>query len=133
MIIEGLHLCPDLARLPWAALGRGTALAALERGHTVAFCAEAEDGAGFAAALIDALDPEVALLLPRSDQARPALLERLEAAGRQVQALDTYRTMQADIEPIRGSGRRVAGHLTERRAAHGVARARCARQRLVHG
>ena len=100
MIIEGLHLCPDLARLPWAALGRGTALAALERGHTVAFCAEAEDGASFAAALIDALDPEVALLLPRSDQARPALLERLEAAGRQVQAWTAYRTMQADIEPI---------------------------------
>lgn len=100
MVIEGLHLCPDLARLPWAALGRGTALAALERGHTVAFCAEAEDGAGFASALVDALDPEIPLLLPRSDQARPALLKALTAAGRQVQAWTAYRTTQADIEPI---------------------------------
>ena len=100
MVIEGLHLCPDLARFPWAALGRGTALAALERGHTVAFCAEAEDGASFAAALIDAFGADVPFLLPRSDQARPALLERLEAAGRQVQAWTAYRTMQADVEPI---------------------------------
>ncbi|MBL72398.1 MAG: hydroxymethylbilane synthase [Euryarchaeota archaeon] len=100
MVIEGLHLCPDLARLPWAALGRGTALAALERGHTVAFCAEAEDGASFAAALIDAFAADVPLLLPRSDQARPALLEGLEAAGRQVQAWTAYRTTQADVEPI---------------------------------
>ncbi len=100
MVIEGLHLCPDLARLPWAALGRGTALAALERGHTVAFCAEAEDGAGFATALIDALGADVPLLLPRSDQARPALLEGLKTAGRTVQAWTAYRTVQAAIEPI---------------------------------
>jgi len=100
MVIEGLHLCPDLARLPWAALGRGTALAALERGHTVAFCAEAEDGAGFATALIDALGADVPLLLPRSDQARPALLEGLKNAGRTVQAWTAYRTVQAAIEPI---------------------------------
>jgi uroporphyrinogen-III synthase len=130
MIIEGLHLCPDLARLPWAALGRGTALAALERGHTVAFCAEAEDGASFAVALIDAFGADVPFLLPRSDQARPALLEGLEAAGRQVQAWTAYRTTQADVEPIevqasdvllvtspsairawRGTGHAVPGHV----------------------
>ena len=100
MVIEHLDVCPDLARLPWAALGRGTALAALERGHTVAFCAEAEDGADFAAALVDALDPEIPLLLPRSDQARPALLEDLKAAGREVQAWTAYRTMPAPVDPI---------------------------------
>lgn len=100
MIIEELDVCPDLARLPWAALGRGTALAALERGHTVAFCAEAEDGAGFAAALLEALDPEIPLLLPRSDQARPALLEGLEAAGRTVHAWTAYRTTPAPVDPI---------------------------------
>ena len=130
MVIEGLHLCPDLARLPWAALGRGTALAALERGHTVAFCAEAEDGASFAVALIDAFGADVPFLLPRSDQARPALLEGLEAAGRQVYAWTAYRTTQADVEPIevqasdvllvtspsairawRGTGHAVPGHV----------------------
>lgn len=130
MVIEGLHLCPDLARLPWAALGRGTALAALERGHTVAFCAEAEDGASFAVALIDAFGADVPFLLPRSDQARPALLEGLEAAGRQVHAWTAYRTTQADVEPIevqasdvllvtspsairawRGTGHAVPGHV----------------------
>jgi len=100
MIIEELDVCPDLARLPWAALGRGTALAALERGHTVAFCAEAEDGAGFAEALLEALDPEIPLLLPRSDQARPALLEALKAAGRKVQAWTAYRTTPAPVDPI---------------------------------
>ena len=100
MVIEGLHLCPDLARLPWAALGRGTALAALERGHTVAFCAEAEDGSSFASALIDAVNADVPLLLPRSDQARPGLLDGLIAAGRTVRAWTAYRTIQATIEPI---------------------------------
>ena len=70
------------------------------------------------------------LLLPRSDQARPALLEGLEAAGRRVQTWTAYRTTQADVEPIevqasdvllvtspsairawRGTGHAVPGHV----------------------
>lgn len=100
MVIQGLELCPDLARLPWAALGRGTALAALERGHTVAFCAEAEDGAGFAAALVQSFGDDIPLLLPRSDQARPGLLDSLKAAGRNVQAWTAYRTTAAKVDPM---------------------------------
>lgn len=100
MVVHALEFCPDLARLPWAALGRGTALAALERGHTVAYCAEAEDGATFASALLDALHPDVPFLLPRSEQARPALLEGLQAGGRNVRAWTGYRTTSASHAPI---------------------------------
>jgi len=84
-----------------AAVGRATAQAL--RGHGVV-ADLVPDGAN-AEALVAAFPPPPAgggsVLLPQGDRARPVLAAGLAALGWEVEAVEAYRTVSAEVDPVR--------------------------------
>jgi len=107
---NGVHRCFDRSRelgldgalkdLPAAAIGSATAAALRDRKGSVAlvpddFCSE-----GLADALVDELDPGASVLLPRSNVARPVLVDTLSDAGIRVNEVHPYELRRpADLDP----------------------------------
>ena len=77
-------------RLPWCALGEGTARALLAAGVPPNLAAGAQDGRGLADYVARVLDPRCPLFVPHSARGGGALIEALEAAGREVVAWPAY-------------------------------------------
>jgi uroporphyrinogen III methyltransferase/synthase len=100
--VKAMSAWPD-ARL--AAVGPATAAALVAAVRTPDLVADRQDGAGLAAALIDA-GGKLAVL-PRGDLATPELPAALRAAGWEVREVVAYRTRPAPLDG-EGLGRRLA-------------------------
>ena len=81
---------PIWGRLPWCALGEGTARALLAAGVPPNLAARAADGRGLADYAARVLDRRCPLLVPHSARGGRSLVEALEAAGREVVAWQAY-------------------------------------------
>ncbi len=81
---------PIWGRLPWCALGEGTARALLAAGVPPNLAARAADGRGLADYAARVLDRRCPLLVPHSARGGRSLVEVLEAAGREVVAWQAY-------------------------------------------
>ena len=81
---------PAWGRLPWCALGEGTARALLAAGVPPNLAARASGGQDFARYAARALDPRCPLFVPHSARGGASLVEALEAAGRRVTAWEAY-------------------------------------------
>ena len=81
---------PIWGRLPWCALGEGTARALLAAGVPPNLAARAADGRGLADYVTRVLDRRCLLLVPHSARGGRSLVETLEAAGREVVAWEAY-------------------------------------------
>ena len=81
---------PVWGRLPWCALGEGTARALLAAGVPPNLAARASGGEEFARYAARVLDPRCPLFVPHSARGGASLVEALEAAGRRVSAWSAY-------------------------------------------
>ncbi len=81
---------PTWGRLPWCALGEGTGRALLAAGVPPNLAARALDGRSLADYVARVLDPRCPLFVPYSARGGGALVEALEAAGREVVAWQAY-------------------------------------------
>ena len=81
---------PVWGRLPWCALGEGTARALLAAGVPPNLAARASGGEEFARYAARVLDPRCPLFVPHSARGGAPLVEALQAAGRQVTAWPAY-------------------------------------------
>ena len=81
---------PVWGRLPWCALGEGTARALLAAGVPPNLAARASGGKEFARYAARVLDPHCPLFVPHSARGGAPLIDALEAAGRQVTAWPAY-------------------------------------------
>ena len=81
---------PIWGRLPWCALGEGTARALLAAGVPPNLAARAADGRGLADYVTRVLDRRCLLLVPHSARGGRSLVEALEASGREVVAWEAY-------------------------------------------
>ena len=81
---------PTWGRLPWCALGEGTARALLAAGVPPNLAARASGGEEFARYVTRVLDPRCPLFVPHSARGGAPLVEALEAAGRRVTAWAAY-------------------------------------------
>ena len=90
VVVERAGHDPVWGRLPWCALGEGTARALLAAGVPPNLAAGAQDGRGLADYVARVLDPRCPLFVPHSARGGGALIEALEAAGREVVAWPAY-------------------------------------------
>ncbi len=81
---------PIWGRLPWCALGEGTARALLAAGVPPNLAARALDAGGLADYAARVLDPRCPLFVPHSARGGRPLVDALEAAGREVIAWEAY-------------------------------------------
>ena len=81
---------PIWGRLPWCALGEGTARALLAAGVPPNLAARAADGRGLADYAARVLDPRCPLFVPHSARGGRSLIEALESSGREVVAWRAY-------------------------------------------
>ena len=81
---------PVWGRLPWCALGEGTARTLLAAGVPPNLAARASGGKEFARYAARVLDPHCPLFVPHSARGGAPLIDALEAAGRQVIAWPAY-------------------------------------------
>ncbi len=81
---------PVWGRLPWCALGEGTARALLAAGVPPNLAARASGGRDLAGYAARVLDPRCPLFVPHSARGGASLVEALQAAGRQVTAWAAY-------------------------------------------
>ncbi|MCY3593023.1 MAG: uroporphyrinogen-III synthase [Acidobacteria bacterium] len=81
---------PAWGRLPWCALGEGTARALLAAGVPPNLAARASGGEEFARYAARVLDPRCPLFVPHSARGGAPLVEALEAEGRRVTAWEAY-------------------------------------------
>ena len=87
---------PVWGRLPWCALGEGTARALLAAGVPPNLAARASGGEEFARYAARVLDPRCPLFVPHSARGGASLVEALQAAGRQVHAWAAYTVHPTD-------------------------------------
>lgn len=91
---------PDIGRIPWLAIGEGTARACFRLGVTVAVCAQARNAKELAAYILETFSTETPLFLPRSDQAAPELESKLREAGFAVTSWTGYENRPKVIEQL---------------------------------
>ena len=90
VVAERAEREPVWGRLPWCALGEGTARTLLAAGVPPNLAARASGGEEFARYAARVLDPRCPLFVPHSARGGEALVEALEAAGRRVTAWPAY-------------------------------------------
>ena len=71
----------DIGRIPWLAIGEGTARACFRLGVTVTACARARNARELADYIRDRFETSTGLLIPRSNRASPQLETALRDAG----------------------------------------------------
>lgn len=96
---------PDIGRIPWLAIGEGTARACFRLGVTVAVCAQARNARELATYIVDRFASDTPLFLPRSDLAAPELERTLLDAGFPVTSWTGYENRpkaieQMEVEPL---------------------------------
>ena len=90
VVVERAERDPVWGRLPWCALGEGTARALLAAGVPPNLAARASGGEDFAGYATRVLDPGCPLFVPHSARGGAPLVEALQAAGREVTAWAAY-------------------------------------------
>ncbi|MEM9404940.1 MAG: uroporphyrinogen-III synthase [Acidobacteriota bacterium] len=90
VLVRRLETEPIWGRLPWCALGDGTARELLGLGVPASLVADAREGSEFARFVIEALQPAQELFVPQSARSAGRLTETLRAAGRTVHAFPAY-------------------------------------------
>ncbi len=90
VVVEHAGHEPIWGRLPWCALGEGTARALLAAGVPPNLAARASDGRGLAEYAARVLDTRCPLFVPHSARGGRSLIDALEAAGREVVAWKAY-------------------------------------------
>ena len=91
---------PDIGRIPWLAIGEGTARACFRLGVTVAVCARARNARELGAYIVKHFSPSTTLYLPRSDLAAPELEQTLREAGFGVKSWVGYENRPKVMAPI---------------------------------
>ena len=111
VLVRRIEREPGWARLPWCALGEGTARELLALGFPGNLVAGAGDASSFADYVVANVSPDRALLVPHSDRADGVLLERLRRAGRKVLAWAAYTVVSRGLdrwpEPVDAVPRRL--------------------------
>ena len=95
---------PDIGRIPWVAIGEGTARACFRLGVTVAVCAKARNARQLATYITENFPRSTTFFLPRSSLASPAFEESLKAAGFLVKAWIGYENAPKELAPVEVSG-----------------------------
>jgi len=90
----------DIGRIPWLAIGEGTARACFRLGITVAACARARNAKELAAYICERFETSTGLLIPRSSQASPQLEETLRDAGFAVESWLGYENRPKSLPPV---------------------------------
>ena len=91
---------PDIGRIPWIAIGEGTARACFRLGVTVAVCAMARNAEQLVAYLVENFPTTTTFLLPRSNLALPYLEEALKDAGFPTQAWIGYQNVPKTLPTV---------------------------------
>ena len=97
---------PIWARLPWCALGEGTARALLALGSPPNLVADARDGASLARFLADRLPEARAFFVPQSARSDATLSSSLRSRGRSVVAWNAYAVESLPKHDLRTSLKR---------------------------
>jgi uroporphyrinogen-III synthase len=95
---------PDIGRIPWVAIGEGTARACFRLGVTVAVCAKARNARQLATYITENFPSTTAFFLPRSSLASPAFEEALQEAGFSVKAWIGYENAPKELASVEVSG-----------------------------
>ena len=91
---------PDIGRIPWLAIGEGTARACFRLGVTVAVCAKARNAQQLGAYITERFPISTALMLPRSSLASPEFEETLREAGYAVTSWIGYENTPKKLKPV---------------------------------
>jgi len=91
---------PDIGRIPWLAIGEGTARACFRLGVTVAVCAKARNARELAAYIIETFPQNTTFYLPRSDLAARDLEEKLRGADFEVESWIGYENRPKDLAAV---------------------------------
>ena len=95
---------PDIGRIPWVAIGEGTARACFRLGVTVAVCAKARNARQLATYISENFPSSTTFFIPRSSLASPAFEEALQAAGFSVKAWIGYENAPKELASVEVSG-----------------------------
>ena len=98
--VKAVDSNPDIGRIPWVAIGEGTARACFRLGVTVAVCAKARDARQLAAYISENFERSTTFFLPRSSLASSAFEASLEAAGFSVNTWIGYENAPKDLPPV---------------------------------
>ncbi|MDP6199802.1 MAG: uroporphyrinogen-III synthase, partial [Candidatus Poseidonia sp.] len=98
--VEAAQSNADIGRIPWLAIGEGTARACFRLGITVAACARARNAEELAIYICERFETSTSLLIPRSNQASSQLEDRLRDAGFQVDAWIGYENRPKTLPKI---------------------------------
>lgn len=98
--VQAAKEIPDIGRIPWLAIGEGTARACFRLGVTVSVCAKARNASQLASYILDSFSSETSFLIPRSSRASPALEEALISAGYPVTSWTGYENSSKQVEHI---------------------------------
>lgn len=98
--VKAAQTNPDIGRIPWLAIGEGTARACFRLGVTVAVCAKARNARELAAYIIETFPQETSFYLPRSDLAAQDLEETLREADFRVKSWIGYENRPKELDPV---------------------------------
>ncbi len=90
ILVQHMEMDELWGRLPWCALGEGTARELVGLGVPANLVASARDAGTFAQFVLHAIDASRPLFVPQSDRSSGALVSALESAGRSVRAWPAY-------------------------------------------
>ena len=98
--VRAARKIPDIGRIPWIAIGEGTARACFRLGVTVSVCAKARNARHLASYIIETFPSTTSFLIPRSSRASTNLEETLISAGYSVSTWIGYENSSKEIEQI---------------------------------
>ena len=91
---------PDVGRIPWLAIGEGTARACFRLGVTVAVCARARNARQLGAYITEHFSTSTAFMLPRSSLASPEFEDTLRQAGYPVTSWIGYENTPKNLTSV---------------------------------
>ena len=87
----------DIGRIPWLAIGEGTARACFQLGVTVAVCARARNARELGVYITEHFPTNTTFLLPQSNLSSPTLKETLEETGFDVKSWVGYENKAKEV------------------------------------
>ena len=98
--VQAANSNPDVGRVPWLAIGEGTARACFRLGVTVAVCAMARNARQLGAYITEHFPTSTAFMLPRSSLASPEFEDTLRQAGYSVASFIGYENTPKQLKPV---------------------------------
>ena len=90
----------DIGRIPWLAIGEGTARACFRLGVTVAVCAKARNANELAEYIIGQFSSDTEFYIPKSELAAPNLEQKLRNASFKVTSWTAYKNKPKSVESV---------------------------------